>query len=111
MKNRLWGKRMLAIMATATLALPLIAGCTASENKDNGGVSCRVATPWGGQDDSYFRQQFTDAFELTHGNVTIEIVPAVDQGGMYGYGNSEEAAGSTGYAGELKENYDWRQPG
>lgn len=35
MKNRLWGKRVLAIMATATLALPLIAGCTASENTDN----------------------------------------------------------------------------
>lgn len=90
MKNRLWGKRVLAIMATATLALPLIAGCTASENKDNEQRVLRVATLWGGQDDSYFRQQFTDAFELTHSNVTVEIVPAVDQGSMYGYGNSEE---------------------
>ena len=44
----------------------------------------------GRQDDSYFRQQFTDAFELTHPNVTIEIVAAVDQSSMYGYGNTEE---------------------
>ncbi|WP_434750173.1 ABC transporter substrate-binding protein [Paenibacillus amylolyticus] len=91
MKNRLWGKRVLAIVATATLALPLIAGCTASENKDNEQRVLRVATLWGGQDDSYFRQQFTDAFELTHKNVTVEIVPAIDQGSMYGFGNSEEA--------------------
>lgn len=44
----------------------------------------------GSQDDSYFRQQFTDAFELTHPNVTIEVVAAVDQGSMYGYGTQEE---------------------
>ncbi|WP_339166533.1 extracellular solute-binding protein [Paenibacillus sp. FSL R5-0341] len=90
MKNKLWGKRVLAIMATATLALPLIAGCTASEAKDTEQRVLRVATLWGGQDDSYFRQQFTDAFELTHPNVTIEIVAAVDQSSMYGYGNTEE---------------------
>lgn len=89
MKNRLWGKRVLSLMATATLALPLIAGCTASESNDNEQRVLRVATLWGGQDDSYFRQQFTDAFELTHKNVTIEIVPAIDQGSMYGYGYDE----------------------
>ena len=89
MKNRLWGKRVLALMATATLALPLIAGCTASESNENEQRVLRVATLWGGQDDSYFRQQFTDAFELTHKNVTIEIVPAIDQGSMYGYGYDE----------------------
>lgn len=40
MKNSMWGKRVLAVMATATLAMPLIAGCTASEAKDTGGVYC-----------------------------------------------------------------------
>ncbi|MCZ4136185.1 ABC transporter substrate-binding protein, partial [Escherichia coli] len=33
---------------------------------------------------------FTDAFELTHPNITIEVVPAVEQGSMYGYGNTDE---------------------
>ena len=47
MKNRLWGKRVLAVMATATLALPLIAGCTASEAKDTEQRVLRVATMWG----------------------------------------------------------------
>ena len=89
MKNRLWGKRVLAIMATATLALPLIAGCTASENTDNEQRVLRVAT-LGGQDDSYFRQQFTDAFELTHKMSRLKLCLRVDQGSMYGYGNQEE---------------------
>ncbi|WP_433745386.1 ABC transporter substrate-binding protein [Paenibacillus amylolyticus] len=92
MKNSMWGKRVLAVIATATLALPLIAGCTASEAKDTEQRVLRVATMWGGQDDSYFRQQFTDAFELTHPNVTIEIVAAVNQSN-YGYGQSGQQPG------------------
>lgn len=87
---KMWRKRVLGILATASLALPLLAGCTASESKDNEQRVLRVATLWGNSDDSYFRQQFTDAFELTHPNITIEVVPAVDQGSMYGYGNTNE---------------------
>jgi len=87
---KMWGKRVLGILATASLALPLLAGCTASESKDNEQRVLRVATLWGNTDDSYFRQQFTDAFELTHPNITIEVVPAVEQGSMYGYGNTDE---------------------
>lgn len=49
MKNRLWGKRVLAVVATATLALPLIAGCTASEAKDTEQRVLRVATMWEGK--------------------------------------------------------------
>ncbi|MEY8746670.1 ABC transporter substrate-binding protein [Bacillales bacterium AN1005] len=89
MKNRLWGKRVLAVLATASLALPLLAGCTASEAKDTEQRVLRVATLWGGQDDSYFRQQFTDAFELTHPNITVEVVPAVEQS-SYGFGTQGE---------------------
>ncbi|WP_368028213.1 ABC transporter substrate-binding protein [Paenibacillus sp. DCT19] len=89
MKNRLWGKRVLAVLATASLALPLLAGCTASEAKDTEQRVLRVATLWGGQDDSYFRQQFTDAFELTHPNITVEVVPAVEQS-SYGFGMQGE---------------------
>lgn len=87
---KMWGKRVLGILATASLALPLLAGCTASESKDNEQRVLRVATLWGNTDDSYFRQQFTDAFELTHPNITIEVVPAVEQGSMYGYGNTDQ---------------------
>lgn len=46
MKNRFWGKRVLAVLATASLALPLIAGCTASEAKDTEQRVLRVATLW-----------------------------------------------------------------
>lgn len=49
MKNRFWGKRVLAVLATASLALPLLAGCTASESKDNEQRVLRVATLWGGR--------------------------------------------------------------
>nr|WP_245251942.1 extracellular solute-binding protein [Paenibacillus sediminis] len=38
----------------------------------------RIGTIYGGPDDSYFRQQFTDIFEYTHPNIKVEIVPAVD---------------------------------
>lgn len=38
----------------------------------------RIGNLWSGEDDTYFRQQFTDLYELQHPGVRLEIVPAVD---------------------------------
>ncbi|GGA21127.1 extracellular solute-binding protein [Paenibacillus physcomitrellae] len=80
-------------MAGAGLALALafsvLSGCSGSKASDNEQKVLRVGMLYGGYDDSYFRQQYTDAYELTHPNVDIEIVPAIDQS-IYRYSNGTE---------------------
>ncbi|WP_379131623.1 ABC transporter substrate-binding protein [Paenibacillus sp. sgz500958] len=39
----------------------------------------RIGTLWSGEDDTYFRQQFTDLYELKHPEIKLEIIPAIDQ--------------------------------
>lgn len=38
----------------------------------------RIGSLWSGEDDTYFRQQFTDLYEFTHPEIKLEIIPAVD---------------------------------
>lgn len=38
----------------------------------------RIGSLWSNGDDSYLRQNFTDLYELTHPDVKLEFVPAVD---------------------------------
>lgn len=38
----------------------------------------RVGNLWSGEDDTYFRQQFTDMYELLHPEIHLEIIPAID---------------------------------
>ncbi|MFC3745545.1 extracellular solute-binding protein [Paenibacillus sp. GCM10012306] len=38
----------------------------------------RIGSLWSGEDDTYFRQQFTDLYEMKHPEVKLEIVPAID---------------------------------
>lgn len=77
--NSLKLRKVVAAGAALTLAGSLLAGCSSSKATDNEQKVLRIGVLYGGYDDSYFRQQYTDAFELTHSNVDIEIVPAIDQ--------------------------------
>lgn len=72
-------KWTLAAMSAAIL-IPTLAACTSKNEDDpNNRRTLRIGTMYGSQqDESYFRQQFTDMFELTHSNIDIEIVPAID---------------------------------
>ncbi|MFD2612844.1 ABC transporter substrate-binding protein [Paenibacillus gansuensis] len=69
-----------------SLVLPVLAACNNnSEAKDNEQRVLRIATMFGGGgDDQWLRQQYTEIYEYTHPNITIEIIPAVEQS-MYGY--------------------------
>lgn len=72
-------KKLLSVSLAATLALGLLAGCNGSKAADPKQEKVlRIGVLYGGYDDSYFRQQYTDVYEFTH-NVRIEIVPAIDQ--------------------------------
>ncbi|RKP55305.1 extracellular solute-binding protein [Cohnella endophytica] len=66
---------------TLSLLIPTLAACSTSKGKDaDVKRTLRIGTMYGTkQDDSWFRQQFTDIFEITHdSNIEIEIVPAID---------------------------------
>lgn len=72
-------KWTLAAMSIAIL-IPSLAACTSKNDNDpNNRRTLRIGTMYGSsQDESYFRQQYTDLFEFSHGNIDIEIVPAID---------------------------------
>lgn len=72
-------KTIAAAGLVLTVAAGLLAGCSSSKATDNEQKVLRIGVLYGSNDDSYFRQQYTDAFELTHQNVQIDIVPAIDQ--------------------------------
>ncbi|MDQ0192546.1 ABC transporter substrate-binding protein [Paenibacillus wynnii] len=38
----------------------------------------RIGSLWSGEDDTYFRQQFTDMYELQHPEIKLELVSAID---------------------------------
>ncbi|MFK7693332.1 ABC transporter substrate-binding protein [Paenibacillus sp. HJGM_3] len=79
MKKTKWLRTLTGVTLTVSLMVPLLAACgkgDGSDAKTNGVL--RIATMYGGADDDYFRQQFTDAYEITHPNVKIEIVPVID---------------------------------
>ncbi|WP_211745406.1 extracellular solute-binding protein [Paenibacillus sp. Marseille-Q4541] len=78
-KKSLFARPVVTLLTCMTLVAPAIAGCTAAEPSDDTERVLRIGTLYGNNDDSYFRQQYTDVFEVLHDNITIEIVPAVDQ--------------------------------
>ncbi|WP_235847601.1 ABC transporter substrate-binding protein [Paenibacillus tuaregi] len=72
--------KILATSLAAVMLTGMIAGCSSGSNTDNDKPKVlRIGMTYGGGgNDQYFRQQFTDVYEYTHPNVTIEIVPAVN---------------------------------
>ncbi|MBD7967681.1 extracellular solute-binding protein [Paenibacillus gallinarum] len=78
-KRSLLARPVVTLLTCMTLVAPAIAGCTAAEPSQEQERVLRVGTLYGSNDDSYFRQQYTDVFEVLNDNITIEIVPAIDQ--------------------------------
>lgn len=74
-------RKLLMTSLSASLLIGLLAGCNASKSAEGKEEKVlRIGVLYGGYDDSYFRQQYTDVFEFANKNVKIEIVPAIDQG-------------------------------
>ncbi|WP_059052213.1 ABC transporter substrate-binding protein [Paenibacillus senegalimassiliensis] len=96
-------KKLLSISLTATLALGLLAGCNSGKAVDNQQEKVlRIGVLYGGYDDSYFRQQYTDVYEFTNQNVRIEIVPAIDQS-QYRYQDSSQPYVQPDYLESMKQ--------
>ncbi|WP_276355887.1 ABC transporter substrate-binding protein [Cohnella caldifontis] len=74
---RRWALSGLAV----SLFIPILAACSQSKDLDDPANrrTLRIGTMYGSkQDESYFRQQYTDLFEFSHKGIDIEIVPAID---------------------------------
>jgi multiple sugar transport system substrate-binding protein len=73
-------QRWMLIGLTLSLLFPLLAACSKSDPNDpKNRRTLRIGTMYGSkQDESYFRQQFTDLFEFSHPGIDIQIVPAID---------------------------------
>ncbi|WP_245948276.1 ABC transporter substrate-binding protein [Paenibacillus sambharensis] len=73
-------RKPLLLLLVLTMFMSLLAACA----DGNGDTSTekrvlRIGTLYGSpQDESYFRQQYTDAFELMNSNIEIEIVSAIN---------------------------------
>jgi multiple sugar transport system substrate-binding protein len=77
--------RMTAGVLSAAMLVPLAAACSGGDNADdpNNRRTLRIGMLYGSADnESYFRQQYTDMFELGHSNIDIEIVNAYDYSEM-----------------------------
>ncbi len=77
---------------TLSLLIPTLAACNTNKGEDaDNRRTLRIGTMYGSkQDESYFRQQFTDMFEFTHPNIDIEVVPAIDYSEMQFEDQSKE---------------------
>lgn len=83
MKRQTWVRKLLSITIVFAMVVPLVTACSSGGKKeDDKPRVLRVGIMNGGYDDSYFRQQFTDVYEYTNNNLTIEIVPAVNYSEM-----------------------------
>lgn len=69
---------------TLSLLVPTLAACNTDKGKESETRhTLRIGTMYGSkQDETWFRQQFTDIFEFTHSNIDIEVVPAIDYSEM-----------------------------
>ncbi|UHA73571.1 ABC transporter substrate-binding protein [Paenibacillus sp. 481] len=80
MKSKRIVKKVLLLSLAMSLMIPLFTACTSSESsKGEGNQVLRIGILNGISDDSHFRNQYTDIFEITNKGVRIEIVPAVNQ--------------------------------
>ncbi|WP_251586896.1 ABC transporter substrate-binding protein [Paenibacillus macerans] len=66
-----------------SLIASLFVGCTSARPAYDEQRVLRIGMIYGSGDESNFRQQYVDAFEVTHPGLTTEVVPAI-YGGTYG---------------------------
>lgn len=96
-------KKIVTVSLAATLSLGLLAGCNGSKAADNEQEKVlRIGVLYGGYDDSYFRQQYTDIYEFTNQNIRIEVVPAIDQS-EYRYRDSSDPYVQPDYLESMKK--------
>ncbi|WP_127531440.1 ABC transporter substrate-binding protein [Paenibacillus kobensis] len=81
MNRKVWLKRAAVTSVALTMVVPALAACSSGEKSNsNEKHVLRIGTLYGGKDqESYFRQQYTDMFEFSHPNIELEIVPAINQ--------------------------------
>ncbi|MBG9734053.1 ABC transporter substrate-binding protein [Paenibacillus alvei] len=83
-----WVRKLLTVTLAMTMIIPMLAACTNKDEVVPGQERVlRIGMQYGGYDDTYFRQQWTDTFEITHKGIRIELVPAIDGSDMR-YDNS-----------------------
>lgn len=72
-------RKFAALSLTLALSVGLLAACSSGSNKTAETSVLRIGVLYGGSDNEpYFRQQYTDMFEMTHPNVQFEIVGAIN---------------------------------
>jgi len=76
-------RRLLILSLSAALLLPLASEGVATAWAEPSKAPqeqrvLRIGSLWSGEDDTYFRQQFTDLYEMQHPEIKLEIVPATD---------------------------------
>jgi multiple sugar transport system substrate-binding protein len=73
-------RKAMFLSLSLALIISLLAACSKSgESSSAERHVLRVGTLYGGpQDEQYFRQQYTDSYELNHDNIDIEIVSAIN---------------------------------
>ncbi|MBB6636361.1 ABC transporter substrate-binding protein [Cohnella thailandensis] len=84
-------KKSIAATLSIAMLVPLVAACSSDSSDDpNNRRTLRIGMLYGSPDnETYFRQQYTDMFEMTHNNIDIEIVNAYDWSEMQ-YATEEE---------------------
>lgn len=86
-----WMKKTAKLTLCAGLLSPALVACSNNSGaNDTTERTLRIATMSYGSNDQWFRQRFTELFEVTHPNITLEIVPAVANDYYYGMGNTEQ---------------------
>lgn len=83
--------KSLPLVLSAVMLTSLATACTKENTDDpNNRRTLRIGMMSGSSDSEYYyRQQYTDMFELAHPNLDIEFVSAVDYSGMQ-YASQEE---------------------
>ncbi|MEF3303845.1 ABC transporter substrate-binding protein [Paenibacillus sp. GYB003] len=86
-----WLRTVTGMTLVATLTVPVLAACNkGAANDDKTERVLRIATMYySGDEDEYFRQQFTEIFEFSNPNIKVEIVSAMNPN-QYRYGGRPE---------------------
>ncbi|MEW9698054.1 ABC transporter substrate-binding protein [Paenibacillus sp. SI8] len=82
-------RKILTVSLTLAMVAPLAVACSKGEKADDKKERVlKIATTMGfGDNDEYFRQQFTEIFEFANPNIKIEIIPTMDD--KYRYGGTQ----------------------